>query len=68
MGDRCQRLKEHSAGRGTYQKALVNTAAWGANPVGRYSLVSSGGPRHAAGLVDFHKSRQKKWQTADWTC
>lgn len=68
MGDRRQRLKEHSAGRGTYQKDLASTAAWGANPVSRYGLVSSGGPRHAAGLVDLNKSRQKKWLTADRTC
>lgn len=60
MGDRLQRLREHSAGRGTYQKDPASTAAWGAIPVGRYSLVSSGGPRHAASLVDLHKSRQKK--------
>lgn len=59
MGDRRQRLKEHSAGRGTYQNVPASTVPWLADPVGRYSLVSLGGPRHAVGLVDLHKSRQK---------
>jgi len=70
MGDLRQRLREHSAGRETYQKDPASTAAWGTIPVGQYSLVSLGGPRHAASLVDLHKSRKKKkkWQRADRTC